>query len=348
VIAFTFDGAPARVVFGAGSFDRLRAEADLLQAGRIMLVSTPGRSGLVSRAADMLGSRVASVFDRAVVHVPEKIAESARRAAQDARADCLVTLGGGSAIGAAKAVAIETEIPIIAVATTYGGSEMTPVYGFTGPSGKTTGRDERVRPRVVIYDPDLTLDLPSRITACSGLNAIAHCVEALYAPDANPLTSAAALEGFTLMSRALPVLAARPADREMRDAALQAAFLAGFALASVQMGLHHKLCHVVGGAFGLPHADTHAVLLPYTAAFNSAALPVAMGNAAESLLRLSRESGAPSSLRELGMSRQQVGSAAGLAVQDEYPNPRPVTREAIEELLDAAWSGDGSYVLRYR
>lgn len=348
MISFTLDRSPPRIVFGAGTFGRLSDEVDRLGAKRIMLVSTPGRTVLIEAASDMLGGRIAAKFDRAVVHVPEKTAASAREMAAAVQADCLVTLGGGSAIGAAKAVAVDSGIPIVAVATTYGGSEMTAIYGFTAAGEKKTGRDPRARPRVAIYDSDLTLTLPSRTTACSGLNAIAHCVEALYAPDANPLSSAAALEGYGLMSRALPVLADSPGDRESRDLALQGAWLAGFALGSVEMGLHHKLCHVLGGAFGLPHADTHAVMIPYTAAFNHSALPTAMGNAGESILRLAVRVGAPLNLRELGMPEEGIARAAELAFRGEYPNPRPATSADIERLFSAAWSGDESYVLGYR
>lgn len=341
MISFTLDSSPPRIVFGAGTFSRLSDEVDRLGAKRVMLVSTPGRTVLMERASDMLGGRIAAKFDRAVVHVPEQTAAAAREMAAAAQADCLVTLGGGSATGAAKAIAVESRIPIVAVATTYGGSEMTPIYGFTAGNEKKTGRDSRAQPRVAIYDSDLTLSLPPRTTVCSGLNAIAHCVEALYAPDANPLSSAAALEGYSLMSRALPALADSPADREARDRALQGAWLAGFALGSVEMGLHHKLCHVLGGAFGLPHAETHAVVIPYTAAFNHAAFPAAMGNTGQDLLRLAREIKAPLSLRELGMPEAGIGRAAAIASERQYPNPRPVTRADIERILADAWKGAG-------
>lgn len=301
----------------------------------------------------MLGGRIVESFERAVAHVPQEIAIAAREAASFSRADCIVALGGGSAIGVAKAVALSTTLPILAVPTTYGGSEMTPIWGLTTEGRKETGRNPRVQPRVVIYDPDLTLGLPPRTTACSGLNAIAHCVEALYAADANALTSLAAQEGIRLLARALPKLVAAPSDGEERSAALRGAWLAGFSLGTVQMALHHKLCHTIGGSFDLLHAETHAVLLPYTAAYNRAAAHGAMesvsraldgGDTPTRLHALGRAIGAPLSLREIGMHEEDLDRAAELAVARQYPNPRAVTREGISELLVAAFTGDEAYL----
>ena len=351
--SFTFEAQGSRVIFGEGCLAQLPHEADRLSASRVMIVATPGRSSLAARARDLITDNVVAVFDRAVAHVPQDIAVSARQEAIASNADVLVALGGGSAIGVAKAIALTTSLPIIAVPTTYGGSEMTPIWGLTEEGRKETGRNSRVQPRVVIYDPLLTLSLPPRTTASSGLNAMAHCIEALYAFDANPLTTAAAREGLKLLASALPRLSAAPEDRDQRARALSGAWLAGYSLGTVQMALHHKLCHTLGGAFNLPHADSHAVLLPYTAAYNREAAPDAMRVAAEALvvedtpseiLSIARLIEAPMSLREIGMNENDIDTAVSLALERQYPNPAPVTIEGIRVLLEAAYEGDSTYV----
>ena len=350
---FTFETRATRVVFGAGSLARLPVEIERLGATRVMLISTPGRSDLCRRARDLLGPLVVETFARAMVHVPGEIAVASRQAAESARADCILALGGGSAIGVAKVIALDSAVPIAAVPTTYGGSEMTPIWGMMENGRKETGRNSRVQPRVVVYDPDLTLALPVSVSAASGLNAIAHCIEALYASDANPLTSSAAIEGIRLLSSSLPRIVEAPGDRDQRARALNGAWLAGFALGTVQMALHHKLCHTLGGSFGLDHAGAHAVLLPYTAAYNrdsarqamrQAATALGVEDAPTELLNLGRTLSAPTSLQELGMSEDDIEPAASLAVERQYPNPRAVTREGITDLLAAAYRGDGRYV----
>jgi maleylacetate reductase len=353
VSSFTFETQGSRIVFGQGCLAQLAHEIERIGASHVMLIGTPGRASELGRARSSLGDQVVAVFDRAVVHVPQDVAMLARQTAVESRADVLVAIGGGSAIGVAKAIALAFPLPIIAVPTTYGGSEMTPIWGLTEEGRKETGRNPRVQPRVVIYDPDLTLSLPSRATASSGMNAMAHCIEALYASDANPLTTAAALEGLSLLASSLPRVAAAPADREQRSVALKGAWLAGYSLGTVQMALHHKLCHTLGGAFDLPHADTHAVLLPYTAAYNRDAAASAMRSAADvlgvedtpsELLSISRTIGAPLSLREIGMREDALERAASLALERPYPNPAPLAKDSIGVLLQAAYAGDGGYV----
>ncbi|HZK78848.1 MAG TPA: maleylacetate reductase [Gemmatimonadaceae bacterium] len=351
--SFVVDSNASRVVFGSGSFSRLPEELERLQCARPLLVSTPGRASLGDRAAELLGDAIGGRFDGAVVHVPEEVAVAARDIAYASRADCLVALGGGSSIGVAKAIALTSGLPIVAVPTTYGGSEMTSIWGITSGARKETGRNPKVQPRVVIYDPDLTVDLPPRVSAASGMNAIAHCIEALYAIDGNPLSSLAAERGITLLSNALPEIVANPQSTDASSRALEGAWLAGVSLGTVQMALHHKLCHTLGGAFDLPHAATHAVLLPYTTAFNRSAAAGAMATAAKALggsdaptalLDLAKSVGAPLSLQEIGMKESDIDLAASLAVEREYPNPRPVTRDEIRELLEAAFRGDADYV----
>jgi maleylacetate reductase len=342
-----------KVVFGSGSFESLGAELDELGASRVMIVATPGRSSLTARAKARLGGRIVESFDQAVVHVPEATAKDARDAAREAKADVILALGGGSAIGLAKAIALESHISIVAVPTTYGGSEMTPIWGMTRNGKKETGRDPAVQPRVVIYDPDLTISLPPETTSSSGLNAVAHCVEALYAIDANEESSDAALDGLRLLNESLPLLAVSPQDKTQRERALMGAWRAGLALATVQMSLHHKLCHTLGGSFNLPHAETHAVLIPYTSAYNRDAAPEAMKRAASAIgaedaptaiLNLARSVPAPQSLKEIGMKEADLDRAVELAMEKQYPNPRKLDKHSIAIMLEAAYEGDGSYV----
>jgi len=345
---FVFEPARSRVVFGAGCIARLGAEADLLGVSRILIVGTPGRSELLGRARDLLAGRVAGTFGGAAVHVPGKVAEDARESASAHRADAILAVGGGSAIGAAKAIALTTDLPIIALPTTYSGSEMTPLWGLTQDGAKRTGRDLRVQPRTVLYDPELSLDLPVSVSATSGMNAIAHCVEALYAPDANPVTSWMAEEGIRSLAASLPAIAVSPRDLAARTQAMYGAWLAGSALGAVQMGLHHKLCHTLGGSFNLPHAETHSVLLPYTAAYNMSSAGEAMRTveralgespAPRALYDLERRLGTPESLAAIGLSSDDLERAADLAVERPYPNPRPVTREGVLTLLQRAFKG---------
>jgi len=345
---FTFDALPTRVVFGAGCFARLAEEVDRLDAKRVLLVGTRGRAKLLQRAKELLGDRMAGTFDEAVVHVPAEVAERARAVIKAAGADSIVTIGGGSAIGVAKAVAFTTSLPIVAVPTTYSGSEVTPIWGLTQGGVKETRRDSRVQPRTVIYDPELTLNLPVPVSAASGMNAIAHCVEAMYAPDANPITTLMAEEGIRSLGSALPAVVDAPEEINARTRALYGAWLGGTVLGTVQMGLHHKLCHTLGGSFDLPHAETHAVLLPYTAEYNAPAAVDAMSRIAGALgvshapvglFELGRRLGTPRSLAELGMREEDLDRAAKIAVERPYPNPRSVTREGVLSLLRRAFEG---------
>ena len=353
-MSFTFDNPAGRVVFGEGSRGQVPAEFERLGLQRAFIISTPGRAAVVNTLAESLASGCAGVFTNAVTQIPEQLAIEARAAAAAVHADCLIAIGGGSSIGLAKAISLSLPIPIIAVPTTYSGSEMTSIYGITRSGSKETGRAPQTRPVVVVYDPELTLDLSPRVTACSGMNAIAHCVEAVYAADTNPLVTASAMHGFMLLASALTELAVSPRDLGQRSAALEGAWLAGYSLGAVQMGLHHKLCHVLAGSFGLPHADTHAVMLPYVAAYNRRAAEdeiEALSNLMESddsvggFLDLAKAIGAPLTLEELGFDAGNIDAAAALAVKNKYPNPREVTEAGVRELLSAALTGDSSYVL---
>jgi maleylacetate reductase len=280
---FVYNALPGRVVFGAGALAQLPQELERLGAKRALLLSTQGRAEDARRLAASLGARAAGVYDKAVMHVPLPVAEDARRVARELGADCCIALGGGSTVGLAKAIALTSSLPVLAIPTTYSGSEMTTVYGLTEGGLKRTGRDARVLPRTVIYDPALTLGLPAHTSAASGMNAIAHCVEALYAADANPITSLMAEEGIRALAAALPLIMKNQNDLDARSDALYGAWLAGVALGSTGVALHHKLCHTLGGSFNLPHAETHAIVLPHAARYNRDAAPEAMARVARAL-----------------------------------------------------------------
>lgn len=346
--SFVHESAAVRVVFGAGTLAALAEEAARLGLDRLLVVSSPGQRTLAERAADILGPRAAAVHAGAVMHVPRESVGPALDAASAVGADGYVAIGGGSAIGLAKALARATGRPIIAVPTTYAGSEMTPIWGQTEGGVKATGRDERVRPRAVIYDPELTVSLPPRVAGPSGINALAHCVEALYAFDASPITMLIAEEGIRALAAGLPAVIAEPESVEARGRALYGAWLAGSALASATLGLHHKLCHTLGGSFNLPHAEVHTVILPHAAAYNAPAAPEALARAARALgapsapagiFDLAVALGAPTSLAALGMVEADLDRAAELATRSPYPNPAPLTREGIRRLLDDAFHG---------
>jgi maleylacetate reductase len=278
------------------------------------------------------------------------VATRARDLARELGADGCVAVGGGSAVGLGKAIALEHGLPVIAVPTTYAGSEMTPVWGLTEGGQKRTGRDIRVLPKSVLYDPEMTLTLPAQMSATSGMNAIAHAVEGLYAPDASPIISLMAEEGTRALVKALPRVVADGRDLEARGEAQYGAWLCGAVLAATTMSLHHKLCHTLGGTLDLPHAQTHTVVLPHALAYNQPAAPGAVAalsralggvpDPARELWELAHRLGAPRSLAELGMKESDIPRIAELAVANPYANPRPVTRDGIESLLRAAWAGD--------
>jgi maleylacetate reductase len=343
--AFVYDALPGRVVFGVGSVEHLGEEVDRLGVGRVLAIAGKRAiDGLVER----LGGRWAASFTDVQQHVPVEAAARAVAVASEAGADCLVAMGGGSATGMAKAVALERQVPIVAVPTTYAGSEVTPIYGLTGPEGKRTGRDQRVLPRTVVYDPALTTGLPAEVTGPSGMNALAHCVEALYAPGANPVTSLLATEGARALHRGLPRAVADPADLAARSDALLGAWLAGTALAAAGIGIHHQLCHLLGGAYRLPHAELHAVVLPHAVHFvTPAARPqlarlaggLGVDDVAGGIWDLGRRLGTPASLAELGLAEAELDRVAEQAVARVVQTPRRAGVSELRALLEAAWQG---------
>ena len=348
IMQFVYSSHPGRVVFGAGAIGHLEREIDLLGARRALVLATPEQAAQAEDVARRLGARCAGIFAKAVMHVPIETARAAREEAARLGADCAVAIGGGSTTGLGKAIALESSLPILAIPTTYAGSEMTTIYGITEGGLKKTGRDPRVLPRTVIYDPELTLGLPTGLSATSGMNAIAHAVEALYAVDANPVISLMAEEGIRALASGLPAVLAAPANIGARSNALYGAWLCGIALNGCAMALHHKLCHTLGGSFNLPHAETHTVILPHATAYNAKAAPEAMrriaralgaADAAQGLYDLEQRLGTPTSLAAIGMPSDGLDRAADIAAASPYPNPRPLDRAAIRALLDDAFHG---------
>ncbi len=346
--SFVYNGQPSRVVFGAGSLQHLLREIELLGASKALVLSTPEQRASAEMVADLLGARAAGVFDRAVMHVPIETAREAREVANRLGADCAVAIGGGSTTGLGKAIALDSGLPILAIPTTYAGSEMTPIYGITEAGIKKTGKDARVLPRTTIYDPDLSAGLPVGMSITSGINAIAHAAEGLYATDSNPVMDLMAREGIAAMGRALPIIKKTPGDMQARSDALYGTWLCGMVLGNVGMALHHKLCHTLGGSFNLPHAETHTIVLPHALAYNAAAAPQAMEvvaaalggrNAAQAVFDLAKDNGAPVALRDIGMKEADLDKAADIAMQNQYANPRPLEHAAIRQLFQDAFEG---------
>lgn len=346
---FVYTGLPARVVFGPGTLSNLAEEAALLGITRAFVVSTREQSAEGRRACTLLGERVAGLYSGAVMHTPTSVTEIALKQYQEMGADGLVAIGGGSTIGLAKAIALRTDAPQIAIPTTYAGSEMTPILGQTESGQKTTQRSVAVLPETVIYDVELTVSLPSKLSVTSGLNAIAHAVEALYAENANPVLSLMAIEGIGALARALPRIVSSTNDMEARSDAQYGAWLCAICLGSAGVALHHKLCHVLGGTFDLPHAETHAVVLPHALAYNAPAVSEVMHRLAgtlgssdpcSALFDIAARGGAPTSLKELGMPRDGIEQALDLAFKSPYWNPRRLERAPLRSLLEDAWNGE--------
>jgi maleylacetate reductase len=347
--AFEYTALPARVVFGVGTLPRVADEMNALGRKRAFVLSDPHHAtGGAARLMSALGKRGVQLSTDAVMHTPADVTERVMKKLVACNADCVVSLGGGSTIGLGKALALRTDLPQIVLPTTYAGSEATPILGETDGGKKSTIRSMKVLPEVIIYDVELTYGLPPGLSLVSGINAIAHAVEALYAREANPVISNLAEQGIAALGRALPRIVSDPADRDARSDALFGAWACGSCLGAVGMSLHHKLCHVLGGTFGLPHAETHTVILPHAAAYNAGAAPAALDRvaralgapeAAGALFDLAATHGAPVSLRQIGMSEADLDKAADEALQSAYWNPRPIERKPIRALLDDAYHG---------
>jgi len=345
---FNYNALPSRVIFGVGRRKEVKTELERLGIERALVLSTADQSATGAEFAAMIGDRVGAIYPGAVMHTPIAVTESAIHQMEQMNCDGILSVGGGSTIGLGKAIAYRTGLPQLVVPTTYAGSEMTPILGQTDKGLKTTLRSAKVLPETVIYDPELTLTLPDFITGPSGMNAIAHAVEALYAEDANPIISMMAEASIKALGTALPVLIRDGSDMVARETAAYGAWLAGACLGSVGMAIHHKICHTLGGTFDLNHADVHCLLIPYSAAHNAEAAPEAMAaisralggqEAAAGLYELMQLVGRKKSLEDMGLSEADLDKAANLAVQNPYYNPRPVTLEGVREMLQAAFEG---------
>ena len=344
---FAYNNSASRILFGAGLSASVADEMDRAGVARALVLSTPQQADMAEATAARLGSRSVGMYCKAAMHTPVEVTEEAMSVFEECGADCVVSVGGGSTIGLGKAIAYRNDAFQIVVPTTYAGSEVTPILGQTENGAKTTRRAGSILPEVVIYDPDLTSGLPINMSVTSGLNAMAHAVEALYAQDRNPISSMMAVGGIRALKRALPCVVADPTDSNARSDALYGAWLCGTVLGTVGMALHHKLCHTLGGMFNLPHAETHAVLLPYTATYNEVAAreelrPVSAlfgGCLGNGLYELANDLGAPQALCDLGFTEKDISAAAEEAVKNPYWNPREVTIDGITELLSRAVSG---------
>jgi maleylacetate reductase len=343
-----------RVLFGAGdAAANLAAEVSRLGAQRVMVIASDFETPMARTVAANID--VTLWHHHVVMHVPLETAEKARAAAAGAGVDLLVCVGGGSTTGLAKAIALTSGIPIVAVPTTYAGSEATNVWGLTEASRKTTGVDDAVLPVTVIYDAALTLSLPVDLSVASGLNGMAHCIDSMWAPRVDPINQALGAEGIRALSRGLPLITEDPAGTEGREQALYGAYLSAVAFASAGSGLHHKICHVLGGTFNLPHAQTHATVLPYALAFNAPLAPDAeariaaafgTADALSGLQDLRKRLDAPKALADYGFTADGIAEAVAIILPAvPASNPRPATTENLTRLLEAALTGEDPAVL---
>lgn len=345
---FLFQIMPARAVFGVGEIGRLGDEIDQLKASRVMIACTKGATDRLGPLREALGGRLVGVFDGAEPHCPQPGAEAALGLFSDLNADAVVPFGGGSTLGLGKVITVRTGSPMVAVPTTYSGSEMTPIYGMKIGHEKRTWRDAAALPKAVIYDPALTVDLPAGLTATTGMNCLAHAVEALYPKEANPIAADLAERCIAALSVGLPGSVERPHDLKAREQALYGGFLGGLLVTMVGIALHHRICHVLGGRFGVPHGESNSVILPYAVAYNAPAAPAAMAairrslgveDAAAGVFDLAGRIGAPRSLKALGMPADGLAMAAEETVATLAYNPRSVTVPEITALLQAAHEG---------
>jgi maleylacetate reductase len=345
---FTYQGSPATIIFGSGASGKVGEWVEKLGHSRAVVLSTPHQETDARALAEKLGALAAGVYSGAVMHTPTDATDKAVDYVKSLSADCVIALGGGSTTGLGKAISWRTGLTQIVIPTTYAGSEVTPILGETRDGLKTTFKDRKILPGVVIYDPDLMLGLPVAMSVTSGLNAIAHAAEALYSVDRNPVSSLMATEGMRALAKALPVIVRDPRNADARSDALYGAWLCGTVLGTVGMALHHKICHTLGGSFNMPHAETHAVMLPHTIGFNAQAVPELTHPIAQifddspgrALYDFAQSVGAPMSLKELGFAEADLDRATEIAAGSPYPNPRPFDRASIAALLRQAWNGD--------
>lgn len=346
---FRYEALPWNVVSGAGAVRDVRRHLEALGLRRALVISTAGKADAGRRIVALLGDLAVGLFDDAAPHVPSAVVERASELARSRNADCSVSIGGGSTTGLGKALALRHGLPIVAIPTTYAGSEMTNIWGITEDGVKVTGRSRSVVPVMTIYDPELTLSMPPALTASSGLNALAQAVATVLSTRPNPFTTALALEAIRALFRGLPELLREPQNLALRTCVQNGASLAGAALGTGATGLHHRLCHVLGGTFGAPHAETHAILLPHTLAHDAPGatagierLREAMGvdDPAQAMFALGRRLGAPAALSEIGLRDIDLERIATLTLKTAIDAPVPVTSEGLRRVLVAALAGN--------
>lgn len=356
--SFEYNINPSRVVFGSKSINKLPDEIKRLESSSPIILTSKGYSRklhgeLLAKVLEDASITPAGILNMAVMHTPTSVTEQALHSMRSQDADCIISIGGGSVVGLGKALSIRTGLKHICLPTTYSGSEMTPILGETDNGKKVTRSDPKILPDTVIYDVDLTLSLPVTICSTSGVNAIAHAVESLYAKNVNPITNMLALEGVKTLAEALPAIVQDPTDRSAREKAQYGAWLCGVCLGSSAMALHHKLCHTLGGSFGLPHAETHTIVLPHALSYNSPAIPEQMkklasvlpgseGDAIKGLNVLLEKLGVSRALKDYGMKEEDVDKAADIAMSVQYANPREMEKDGIRELIRRAWAGESA------
>ncbi|KAK5698528.1 hypothetical protein LTR17_023581 [Elasticomyces elasticus] len=351
---FEYTANPGRVVFGSGSIKKLGDEIKRLNKSNPLLLSTPQQKDQVQALESILKDASitpAGLFSEATMHTPTHVTDKALQYTKDSGADCVVSFGGGSTIGLGKAISIRTGLEHVCIPTTYAGSEMTPILGETADGKKTTRSDPKILPGTVIYDVDFTMTLPEALSATSGVNAIAHAVEALYARAGNPVMTLFALEGIKALASSLPIIVNNPKDVDARSKAQYGAWLCAMCLGSVGMALHHKLCHTLGGSFNLPHAETHTIVLPHAIAYNAPKIPEVMkqladvlpesdGDTIKGLNILLTKLKVKRGLKDFGMEEEDVDKAAEIAVSNPYWNPRDIEKEPLRETIRRCWAGE--------
>lgn len=345
---FTYTAPPARVLFGPGRVNDLAEEIDRLGVARVMVAATPNGATRYKSIVGSLSERCAGVFSNAQPHCPEDVALAAVDNFKISGADAVVTIGGGSTIGLGKVIAARCKVPFVAIPTTLSGSEMTALYGMKIGDEKRTWNDPAAKACGVIYDPDLIASLPRHEIATTGMNCLAHCIEALYPAQPNPIARLLALDAIRVLGQTLPAMI-ETNDAQSRAGVLYGGFIGGLLVSMVGIGLHHKICHVIGGHFDLPHGETNSVVLPYVVAFNAPAMPAiaddiahALGSndAVHAIFELAARIGVPGGLSALGLSRSDLLPIAREIVAKNIQNPRPVTLENISALLAKAWAGE--------
>lgn len=346
-MTFTYRSHPITVLFGKGSFKKI--EDHLGDYSSCFVIANERMDEQVNLLQNSEALKTVTRFEKVIQHVPQTLVDEAEKVLSKNPSDVIIAIGGGSAIGLAKALALKTEHPIIAVPSTYSGSEQTNIWGISSEGGKTTGKSPRVLPKLVIYDSEFTQSLPVKLAVKSGMNAMAHLMEAVYAPDGNPVTKTMALRGIEHTKKGLNVLAKeQQLTQEANENLLMGAFIAGRSLGEVSMSLHHKTAHVLGGSFGMDHASVHTVLQPYVLEYQWEYLSDEIRNdfivslgllPAFELKMLAQKGGAETNLRQIGFRKEDINRAVKIILSKPYANVAPLEENRLIEMLENAFTG---------